>query len=118
MKISKHHEQASSHGVPGKLDCVPISLPNLSEEPSLVCQDTVHHQDSIGNGDCTPPGEHWECNKGLYTTWTTLEPRVRCVHHLDSIGNGDCTSPGQHWDQELESVNLVGTFQFRIFHYS
>lgn len=82
MKIPKHREQVSSHGVPGKLDCVPISLPNLSEEPSPECQGTVHHLDS------------WE--GGLHTTWIALGMQLGIVQHLDSIGtrNGECAPPG------------------------
>lgn len=74
MKIPKHHEQVSSHGVPGKLDCVSISLPNLSEEPSPECQGTVHHLDSPGNaiGDCTAPGQHWDQEWGVYTSWIAV----------------------------------------------
>lgn len=82
MKIPKHHGQVSSHGVPGKLDCVLISLPNLSEEPSPECQGTVHHLDS------------WE--GGLYTTWIALGMQLGIVQHLGSLGtrNGECTPAG------------------------
>lgn len=95
MKIPKHHEQASSHAVPGKLDCVPISLPNLGEEPSPECHGTVHHLDSTGNGDCSPPGM-----------------QLGIAEYLDSIGNAtrDCTQGLSVQCHELDSMVLVGLF--------